>query len=161
MIDLSLRTVKQLLELHAAIGEELRARKIVRSSNNPVADYSELLFCCAFNWDRTENSNKDVDALDDCGTRFQVKGRRPTRHNQSRQLGIIRRLDERSFDDLAGVIFNEDYTVDRAALVPHALVMTNSNYVKSTNGWRFILRDEVWTWEGVRDVTRKLQAVEV
>ncbi|WP_407472240.1 hypothetical protein ABFU52_11710 [Xanthomonas campestris pv. campestris] len=36
-------TGRQLLEIHCTVMEMLRQRGAVRSSNNPVADYTEML----------------------------------------------------------------------------------------------------------------------
>ncbi len=148
----------ELLRLHAAIGEELRERGIVRSSNNPVGDFAEFLFCKAFSWTQAGNSKKSADALCSAGKLYQVKSRRPTRHNPSRQLSAIRDLDKGGFDYLAGVIFYEDYSVARAAIIPYNLVLANATYVARTNSWKFYLRDAVWDWPGVEDVTTQVRA---
>lgn len=159
MEPLSALSPPDLLRLHASIGEELRERGIVRSSNNPVGDFAEYLFCKAFGWSPAGNSNKGSDALCSDGKLYQVKSRRPTRHNPSRQLSAMRELDKGGFDFLAGVIFAEDYTVARAAIIPHQAVLANSAFVARTNSWKFHLRDCVWEWPSVQDVTAKLQAV--
>jgi hypothetical protein len=148
----------QLLKLHASIGDELRTRGITRSSNNPVGDFAEYLFCRAFGWKQADNSAKSADAICSEGRLYQVKSRRPTRHNPSRQLSAMRALDEGGFDFLAGVIFAEDYTVHRAAIVPHALVLQKSVYVEYTRSWKFYLRDAVWEWPGVKDVTEVMRS---
>ena len=57
------------------------------------------------------------------------------------------------FDFIAGVLFNEDFTVMRAALIPHATALERSTYVAHTNSHRFLLRDSIWEANGVRDVT--------
>lgn len=149
----------ELLALHARIMEELRKRDVLRSSNNPVADLAELLFCRAFSWEPAPKSNKSFDASDGDGSKYEVKGRRPTRHNKSRQLSAIRDLPGQNFDTLAAVLFNEDYTVMRAALIPHPVVMARAPYVRHTNSYRFVLRDDVWEEGGVRDVTAELRGV--
>jgi len=150
---------RELLRLHAQVSEQLRERAIVRSSNNPAGDFAEYLFCRAFGWSPARNSNKSSDALCSDGKLYQIKSRRPTRHNPSRQLSAIRELDKGGFDFLAGVIFAEDYTVARAAIIPHNMVLANSAFVERTNSWRFVLRDSVWDWPSVVDVTEKLSAV--
>jgi hypothetical protein len=150
--------VKELLELHAAILEELRERNIVRSSNQPLGDYAELLFSRAFNWTLKNNSTSGHDAADASGLRVQIKGRRLTAHNASRQLSFIRRLPEKKFDCLAGVLFNADYSIRRAALVPHDLIEPRARFSQHANGWLFRLEDEVWALPGVRDVTGELTA---
>lgn len=150
-------SIRELLNLHSEVLEELRNRGVVRSSNNPVGDYAEYLFCQSFGWELADNSEKDADAFALDGTRYQIKGRRMTRHNASRQLGALRRLPDENFKFLAGVLFNEDFTVLRAALIPHRLVLENSTFVKETNSWRFMLRDETWEWPEVEDVTETLK----
>jgi hypothetical protein len=82
-----------------------------------------------------------------------------TRHNPSRQLSAIRDLPGAHFDFPAGVLFAEDYTVKRAALIPHAVAMENASFVERTNSHRFLLRDEVWRAQGVRDATMELRGV--
>ncbi len=83
-------TVSELLSAYGAILDELRRREVVRSANSPLSDYAEVLFCRAFGWTRENNSAAGHDATDGAGTRYQVKGRRLTRHNASRQMSAIR-----------------------------------------------------------------------
>ena len=148
-----------LLKLHASVADELRTRGITRSSNNPTGDLAEYLFCRAFGWNQSTNSNAGFDATAHDGTRHQIKGRRMTRHKQSRQLGAIRKFTEGNFDVLAGVLFNEDYTVFRAALIPYSVVRERVKFIEHTNSHKFMLRDDVWQAERVEDVTEQLRAV--
>lgn len=158
--DLKRLAPGELLKLHADISEELRDRGVVRTSNNPTGDLAEYLFCRAFGWTQAGNSHPDADATAADGeTLYQIKGRRWTRHNKSRQLGALRGLPDGGFHFLAAVVFSSDYTVHRAAIIPHALVHQNSTYIERTNSWRFLLRDAAWKWSGVEDVTAKLQNV--
>ncbi|MDP6642645.1 MAG: hypothetical protein QGF16_01050, partial [Rhodospirillales bacterium] len=161
MIDISRLKSSELLALHASVGEELRGRGIVRSSNNPVGDLAEYLFCKAFDCEQAPNSEMSYDARARDGTRYQIKGRRPTKHSKSRQLSILRDLDQAGFEFLAGVIFNEDYSVFRAAIIPHSTVLPNSRFNAHSNGWVFLLNDATWDWDGVKDVTDQLRAVKL
>jgi hypothetical protein len=158
MEELSKLSSKELLTLHAKIADELRARGVTRTANNPTGDLAEYLFCTAFGWTRAGNSHPNVDAIGGDGLRFQIKGRRLTK-NRSRQLGAIRALDGEHFDFLAGVLFDDTYGVLRAALIPYATVKLRATYVAHTNSHKFILHDDVWRAEGVRDVTAELAAV--
>jgi len=151
--------VSELLAGYGAIMGELRKREIVRSANGPVSDYAELLFCKAFGWKREGNSAAGYDAKDKKGVRYQIKARRLTAFNASRQLSAIRKLDDDPFDVLAGALFDEQFKVMRAALVPVKIVRARSVHVPHTNSWKFLLRDDVWEEKGVRDVTEKLRAV--
>ncbi|HET7085937.1 MAG TPA: hypothetical protein VFI23_14265 [Rhizomicrobium sp.] len=158
--DLSRLTPPELLVLHAGITDELRRRRITRSSNNPVGDLAEHLCCRAFDWTLAPNSMRDADATDASKTRYQIKSRRLTTHNASRQLGAIRDLQAKGFDFLAGVLFDNDFRIQRGALIPHSVVAELARRVDRTNSWRFILRDAVWSKQGVRDITRQLQDAE-
>jgi hypothetical protein len=157
-MDLAALTPPQLLVLHSQIADELRERGITRSSNSPTGDLAEYLFCKAFRWTQAGNSRANIDALDEAGIRYQIKGRRATRFNKSRQLSAIRDMAGAHSDFLAGVLFKEDYTVLRAALIPHSIVLVGATYVSHTNSHRFLLRDDIWNAPGVRDVTKELQS---
>jgi hypothetical protein len=152
-------SVSKLLQLHAQIGEELRTRGVARSANNPTGDLAEYLFCRAFGWKQAPNSERGFDATGPDGTLYQIKGRRIHQRNKSRQLSAIRDLEKKPFDILAGVLFDDDYTVLKAALIPRAIVENQSTYVTRTNSHKFMLRDGVWDEQSVIDVTQELRAV--
>jgi hypothetical protein len=158
MASIEALSVAELLALHAEIGEELRERGIVRSANNPTGDLAEYLFCTAFGWQQAPNSERGYDATGSDGTRYQIKVRRIHRRNKSRQLSAMRDISSRNFDVLAGVLFDDDFNVMRAALVPIALVIERSKFVARTNSNRFMLRDDVWKAPDVRDVTAEIAA---
>ena len=149
----------ELLAGYGSILDELRRREIVRSSNNPVSDYAELLFCKAYLCTRESNSAAGYDAKDNKGVRYQIKARRLSLRNGSRQLSAIRKLDADPFDVLAGILLNERFQIIRAALVPVAIVLDRSVHVPHTNSWKFLLRDDVWRETGVRDVTANLREI--
>lgn len=151
-------SVRELLLLQAEILNELRDRQIVRTSNSPLGDYSELLFATAFGWEPQRNSSSGYDAIDTEGTRYQIKSRRITPWNSSRQLSAIRRLPEAHFDILAAVLFDETFRVMKAVLVPHSVVLAHAIRVEHTNSWRFMLHDRTWSFDGVTDVTAKIAA---
>jgi hypothetical protein len=158
-LNLSSMSGRELLTLYKHVLDALREREIIRSSNNPVADYSEFLFCLAFGWTRESNSKAGYDATDG-KVRFQIKGRRPTSHNPSRQLSAIRKLESKPFDFLAGLIFEEDFAVHRAALIPISLISARARKSTHVNGWLFNLDDGVWALEGVKDVTAQLRSAQ-
>lgn len=129
---------------HSEVADELRKRGITRSSNNPTGDLAEYLFCKAFGWRQADNSQANVDALGPDGTRYHITGRRITRFNKSRQLSAIRDMAGSHFDYLAAVLLAEDFTVFRAALIPHAVALVRATFVQRTNSHPFLLRDDIW-----------------
>ena len=125
MIDLKNLPLAGLLGLHAGTMEELRRRGVARNENNPTGNLAEFLFCAAFSWQQAPNSEKGSSASDVHGMRYQIKGRRIHRRNKSRQLSAMRDLD--GFDALAAVLFDEEYRVSRAALIPNEVVRARSD----------------------------------
>ena len=158
MDDLKRASVSHLLEMHTSIMDELRHRGVLRSANNPTGDLAEHLFCTAFGWEQAPNAEKGFDASDVNSVRYQIKGRRLHKHNKSRQLSAIR--DPNGFDVLAAVLFDDNYRVTRAALIPQKVVKQRSTYLHYTNSHKFILRDNVWDDPEVLDVTQNLRAAE-
>jgi hypothetical protein len=158
MVDISGLSARQLLKLYADIEEQLRSLKIISSANNPAGDLAETLFCKAFDWDRADKSQAHYDAKGKVdGKLYQIKCRRITRFNSSRQLSAIRGLEQaQHFDVLAGLLLREDYSVYKAALVPHEVVLEHSSFQKHTNSRRFLLVDDIWKIPAVRDVTEQL-----
>lgn len=145
-----------LLRLFEATLEELRRRELVRSSNNPVADFTEKVAAHALGLRLIGKSGAGHDGEDAVGGRYQIKGRRVTPHNDSRQLSFMRNLAAKPFDYLVGVIFDEDFRVHRACVVPFDIVHARAGFSAHVNAHRLLLRDEVWQVAGVRDVTAEM-----
>lgn len=114
--------VVELLKLQAKATEELKRRNIVRTNNNPLGDYTEWLVAKLMNLTLAENSKAGYDAISDAGVTFQIKGRRITPSNKSRQLSAIRNYDAKDFDWLIAVIFDQDFNILNAHLVPHDVI---------------------------------------
>lgn len=156
-MDVTRLSTLELLRAYGAVIDELRSRNIVRSSNSPISDYAEELFCRTFRWTRENNSAAGFDAMDATGVRFQIKARRITNSPGFRQLRAIRNLAVDPFDHLATVLFEADFLVHRAALIPIALVKARVRRSAHTNSDVFHLRDDIWSQPGVIDVTAQLQ----
>jgi len=156
------KSLSELLALHVAIKDELRRRGVLRSENSPTGDLAEYLFCKAFGWEQAPNSEKGLDATDVDGKRYQIKGLRLHRRKKSRQLSAIRSLDggDAGFDTLAAVLFNHNYEVMRAALIPVKVVRCGAKRNDHTRSHTFLLQDKVWDVRGVIDVTENLRRVE-
>lgn len=151
-------TELELLRLHGSILAELRRRRVCRTSNQLVADYAEWLVAKGLHLRLVNNAHAGHDALGPDGRRYQIKGRRVTGQNRSTQLGAVRNLENHDFDFLIGVMFNEDFSVEYAFEVPHAVVLSQSRYQKHTNSHRFFLRPTLRGYPGVRDVTQSIAA---
>ena len=157
--SLTQMSVANLLRLYSEILAELKQRGIVRSTNNPVADYAEYLVVKALRLQRAPKSTKGYDAIDEKGHKYEIKGRRPTSSNESRMLSAIRNCEAAHFDYLAGILFNEDFSFDKACVVPFAIVLAEAKYRKHVNAHIFELRDSLWGREGVLDISDDVRRV--
>lgn len=155
--DFSSHSVLDLLQLHSQIIEELKRRGVLRTKNNPVGDYAEWLTSQALGLKLESNSAAGYDATDDQGIRYQIKARRVTPDNASRQLSAIRNLESQDFDFIIGVIFNTDYGVTGAYIVPYKVVQEYATYRKHVNAHILHLRGDVLRDPRVKDITAKLQ----
>lgn len=157
-VDLSTLGNSELLALHCQVLGLLRERGVVRSSNNPVADYTEGLVAKALNATLVTASQAGYDAVGPDGTRYQVKGRRLTAKNGRTQLSAIRNLASKPFDVLVAVVFNEDLQVRYGALIPHAVVIELARYTAHTNSHILLVPPTVLARPDVTDITDMLQA---
>lgn len=143
MKDFKKYSAIQLLQQQAAIIDELIKRGVVRTRNNPVADYGEYVVAQALNLDLQNNSHTGFDAADSKGVRFQIKARRITPERKSKQLGVIRNLKKKDFDYLIAVIFNHDFNVDSCYKIPIGIIAKYSRYSKHQNGHILILKGAI------------------
>src|ERR1700722_12733786 len=86
-------TDRELLGLYGRVLDTLRVRGTIRCGNNPVADYAEDLCAKALNLKLANKSATGYDGTDPTGNRIEIKARRITRENGSRQLSAIRGID--------------------------------------------------------------------
>jgi len=133
IIDFSKYTPKGLLRLQASIIEELIRRKILRTRNKPIGDYTEWLVSKTLGLQLVKNSATGYDATDKDGTRYQIKGRQVTTDKASRQLSSIRSLDAKNFDYLIAVIFDSEFNVIEAVRVPHKIIGKYAYFQKHVN----------------------------
>lgn len=137
--------IKELLNLHASVIAELQERNVVRTQNNPLGDYTEWLVSKALDLELQSNSKIGYDGISKTGLRVQIKGRRITPKNKSRQLSAIRKYEYKDFDILAAVLFNESYGVIEAYLIPHDVVGEYAVHRNHVNGRILILKGPILT----------------
>ena len=150
-------TVSKLLRCFADILDELKKREVVRTRNNPVADYAEWLVTQQLGLSLERSSNRGYDAIDQkSGKRYQIKSRRLDPTNESKLLSVIRNLDTNEFDYLVGVLFNRDFTVKEAYKIPHSVIREHARFSEHVNGHLLHLQGEVLTARGVENITKVL-----
>jgi len=89
-------------------------------------------------------SKKGYDAIDEkTGIRYQIKARRLTVYNRSRQLSVIRNLDQKLFDYLIAVFFDELFNLAEMWKVPQETTPKHARYSPHQNGHILTLTGEV------------------
>lgn len=146
-------SITELLQLHSKILRELRTRGVVRSSNNPLGDYTEWLVANRLSLSLLQNSTSGYDAACKDGIRYQIKGRRITPENSSTQLSTIRNLSDGDFDFLVALIFNEDFQILHAVKIPHQAVIDHAKYVSHVNGHNLHIRPSLLEDKRVIDLS--------
>jgi hypothetical protein len=63
----------------------------------------------------------------------------------------------KQFDFLVGVIFEADFSVRYAAMVPHQIIADRSGFRAHTNAHVFHLRKSIFAVPGVQDLTSRLR----
>lgn len=159
MVNLKEMNGRELLELYAELMDEMRHRKLIRSNNNPVSDYAEKLVTEKMTLKLCSKSTKGFDAEDArTKTRFQIKGRRITQHNKSRQLGVIRYLlEDKYFDYLIAVVFNDKFNVKEAYKIPHDIIEKYAKYSETQNGHILHVDDNLISDSAVENMTMILK----
>lgn len=126
---------RELLQQHSSIIEELVNRNVLRTRNNPVADYAEWLVANKLCLTLQTNSKAGYDAVDSSGVTYQIKARR-----ERTQLGVIRNLNQNAFDYLIVVIFHNDFSVKEAYNIPHSIIVNYANHSSHQNGHILCIR---------------------
>ena len=128
--DLGALDETELLRLYANVFKEMTEREMIRSANAIPGDLGERIVASKLRLKLEPNSAKGYDALDDDGEKYQIKTRRLTSKNHSRQLGGFRNLDQRLFDYVIVVILREDFTPQELWRTTHEVIV---KYAKGTN----------------------------
>jgi len=130
---LSQASTAELLRRWSAIMDELRERGVIRSSNNPVADYAEQLVADSLGLILAGNSKSGHDAEGPDGVRYQIKARRLVSPKTSRQLSALRNLNGDPFDWLIVVLLGPSFDVLEMWQLPIDLVRDHATYRSHVN----------------------------
>ena len=153
---LSEMPVQDLLKSYAAIINELKNRKVLRTNNNPVADYTEWLVANSLRLTLAGNSSSGFDATAVNGVRFQIKGRRVHCSTKSVQLSAIRNLNKRPFDFLVAVVFESNFSIRHAVKMPIGVVQAQAVFQKHTNSHTFHISKSLLKDDRVHDISALL-----
>ena len=118
-----------------------------------MGDYTEWLVAATLGLTLVGNSNAAYDALDDMGTKYQIKGRQPTLTNKSTQLGVLRNLDNQDFDYLIAILFGLDFAPNLVIKAPFSVVRQHARYMARVNGYRIHLQGAWLNEPGVENIT--------
>lgn len=156
--ELESLSTRELLQQYSRILDELRARKVVRTSNGPIGDYAEWLVANQLGLTLVTNSTSGFDAIDENRMKFQIKGRRLTSRNQSRQLSAIRNLESREFDYLIAVFFNEKVEIQQVVKIPHEIIGKYARYREHVHAYVLVLQQNILNDPMTQDITAEFRS---
>lgn len=145
-----------LFRCYADILNELKKRQIIRTFNNPVADYAEWLVAQKLGLKLAANSRSGYDATNSANEKIQIKSRRLVPSNKSRQLGVIRNLEAVEFDYLIAVLFESDFSLKEAYKIPQNVITKYAKFSKHQNGYVLHLRGNILNDPVVEEITNDL-----
>ena len=146
----------ELLSLHSKILTVLRSREVIRTKNNPVGDYAEWLVSKALGMTLLSNSSAGADAIDADGMKVQIKARRVTPDNPSRQLSALRNYEAADFDYLIAVIFDENYNILDSYKIPHEVIRDYARHSDHVNAHIINLKGAILTDPRVMSIKENL-----
>lgn len=133
---------KDLLKIYSLTLKTLKNMEVVRSMNSPVGDYAEWYVKKKLRLDPVNNSNKGYDATDSEG-KYQIKGRLLLEKKDSRQLGVIRNLEEKLFDYLIAVLFDSEFNAFEIWKIPHGIIDSHARYSEHQHGHILVLHGAI------------------
>ena len=133
VVDLTILSDTELLSLWSSAMDEMRRRGLIRSLNNPIADYAERLVADHLGLKLVANSTSGHDAGGPDGSRYQIKARRLATPRTSRQLGMLRNLDQDSFDQMVVVLLGPSFELQELWQLPIDLVRAYAKYRPHVN----------------------------
>ncbi|MGS3184450.1 hypothetical protein ACB288_12025 [Aeromonas taiwanensis] len=157
-MELSELSAIELLRLQSFATNELLRRGVVRTQNNPLGDYTEWLVSNALSLELQSNSKAGYDGIDNDGIKYQIKGRRVTPKNNSRQLSAIRNYDKRDFDVLVAVIYDESFNIIEAVTLPHEAIVDYATYRAHVNAHILVLKGPVLNDPRVISIAAQLKS---
>lgn len=136
--DLSALSVRELLQLEAAVNAELRARSLVRTNNKPLGDIAEHIVLAARGGVLEPNSTRSHDITDPAGRRIQVKAMGPRARGTNSTFSPFRSF---GFDTAVFLVFEAgSFALRLAREVPAAEIETAARFVPHINGRQPTLR---------------------
>ncbi|EJM9696711.1 hypothetical protein NPC13_004357, partial [Escherichia coli] len=102
------------------------------------------------------NSSAGADAIDTDGKKVQIKARRVTSDNPSRQLSALRNYEAVDFDYLIAVIFDETYNILDAYKIPHEVIRDYARHSDHVNAHIVNLKGAILTDPRVSSIKEEL-----
>ena len=109
-----------------------------------------------------KNSKKGYDAIDEAANiKYQIKSRweRNSASKGSRKLSVIRNYEDKQFDFLIIVIFDEKFNVKNAYKLPHHIIKNYATYNAHQNGFILHAIGEFTKDSETEDITGRFKEV--
>ncbi|RAK69522.1 hypothetical protein [Hymenobacter edaphi] len=134
-----------LMQQYGTVLRRLTELKVCRTNNSPIGDYTEWLVAQKLGLGLENNSKLWYDAYRQATPaapkiRYQIKGRRMRSKDKNVEFSAIRGLHHEHFEYLIIVAFNEDFGIEYALQIPHAVVPGLVKMSTHVNAHRLVIR---------------------
>lgn len=126
----------ELLRLHGKILDAFEERQVCKTRNQPIAGYSRWLIKNKLGLQQVDNPNEKYD-LYDGKVKYLVRSRQISK-NKNIPFGVIRNIHESNFDNLITIVYDKDFNIIEAYMIPIDVLLNKVVYNGYQNG--YILR---------------------
>lgn len=144
-----------LLRMYGTLLDEFRARGILRTGTNPLAEYTQWLVTQKLDLVLQADTTHGYDAHDHAGQRYLIKARR-----DGTQLSAIRNADHLVFDYLIAAIYTHDFVLELALKIPRRVVLQHAHYTAATNSSVLMITPALTREATVEIITGLLDSME-
>ena len=138
-MDLRSLSVEQLVYFYSSALDELLCRKVIRSAKKPINEYAQWCVATLLGLKcDSENGNFGVDAD---GHHYFIQGIYLGKGaKENGYVCYLKNLRKRKFDFLATVIFDEQFGVKDAWLIPYELVLRYASFNTKSRSYTLVLK---------------------
>lgn len=153
-MNLNNHSVLELMQMYQYSLIEMERRTVIKKHNNIINDYTFWLVSSRMEMELTYT--KGYDAQRSNGQKVKIISFRNNVNTKSGLIGIIHDRELIFFDELLVVIYNFDFIVDLALLIPKKIIQETKVFNRNLNGYTLRISNTLTKTPGILDVSKLL-----
>lgn len=144
-----------LLKMHGKILDIFEKRQVSKTRNQPIAGYSRWLIKNKLGFDQVDNPNEKYDLFDKNKKKYLVRSRQIS-NNKNIPFGVIRNIHDKNFDNLITIVFDKDFNIIEAYMIPVDVLLNKVIYNGYQNGYILRVKHLDIIKDEIEDITHML-----